>query len=158
MIYLLDTNILRKLLMHFPKKGALFERVWDMIDKMINDGTLLSVDECYNELKKQFSEDSEELKWLNSRKHMFKNPSNDDSLFIKELFMLPKMKESVHTKNIVDNRPSADAYLVALAKNTGAVIVTNERYKPHSAQLPTICETYGIDCIAYDDFMEILST
>ena len=35
--------------------------------------------------------------------------------------------------------------------------VTNENYKPNSAQLPNLCEELGVSCISYDDFMEIVS-
>lgn len=67
------------------------------------------------------------------------------------------MRESIHTKNILENRPAADAYLAAKAKALGAVVVTTETYKPTSAQLPNICEVLGVKCISYDDFLEMLS-
>ena len=89
---------------------------------------------------------------------MFLNPTNAESLILKELFQKSKMQESVHTKNILNNRPSADAYLVAKAKTLNATLVTSETYKPHSAQLPNICEELNVKYISYDDFMEMLSS
>lgn len=35
-----------------------------------------------------------------------------------------------------------------------AIVVTAEEYKPHSAQLPNICEKLGVTYITFDDFME----
>ena len=32
MIYILDTNIIRKLLFHFPKKGKIFEDIWAKLE------------------------------------------------------------------------------------------------------------------------------
>lgn len=61
-------------------------------------------------------------------------------------------------KNILENRPSADVYIAAKAKAINATVVTNEKYKPHSAQLPNLCEELGVKNISYDDFMEILSS
>ena len=37
---------------------------------------------------------------------MFLNPTNAEYLILKELFQKSKMQESVHTKNILNNRPS----------------------------------------------------
>ena len=45
----------------------------------------------------------------------------------------------------------------AHAIGVGGIIVTAEEYKPHSAQLPNVCEELDVKCISYDDFMEIVS-
>ncbi len=157
MIYMIDTGIFRKLLDHFPKQGKLFQEIWEKLDRGIEAGDFISVDECYNELIRHFDEKNPNYVWLHERRSMFHNPTNEESIYIKALFQNAKMRESIHTKNIVDNRPSADAYLAAKAKALGAVVVTTETYKPASAQLPNICEVLGVKCISYDDFMEILS-
>ena len=94
------------------------------------------------------------FKWINERKRMFKNPDGAETLIIRELFKDPKMRESIHTKNILSNRPSADIYIAAKAKQLDATVVTAEEYKPHSAQLPNICEKLGVTYITFDDFME----
>lgn len=156
MVYVLDTNIFRKLLDHFPKKGKAFEAVWNAIDEGIDNKTIVSVDECFNEIANHYSPDSDNFKWVKRRKEMFLNPTNEESLILKELFQNVKMQESIHTKNILSNRPSADAYLAAKAKVLNATLVTSEIYKPHSAQLPNICEELGVRYISYDDFMESL--
>lgn len=36
------------------------------------------------------------------------------------------------------------------------IVVTNENYKPNSAQLPNLCEELDVSCISYDDFMAYL--
>lgn len=114
----------------------------------------ISVDECFNELSGQFSKDNDAFKWINERKKMFKNPDGAETLIIRDLFKDPKMRESIHTKNILSNRPSADIYIAAKAKQLNAIVVTAEEYKPHSAQLPNICEKLGVTYISFDDFME----
>lgn len=157
MVYVLDTNIFRKLLDHFPKKGKAFEAVWEAIDEKIASGELISVDECFNEIIKHFSEEHSSYQWIKRRKEMFKNPTNDESIIIRELFKNKKMRESIHTKNILENRPAADVYLVAKAKALGATVVTTEGYKPNSAQVPNLCEKLGVPCISFDDFMEFFS-
>ena len=158
MIYILDTNIIRKLWFHFPKKGIVFERIWETLNKLIELGIVISVDEVYNELNSQFSSDNEAFAWISEHKYMFKNPDNEESLTIQLLFRNNKFQESIHIKNILGNRPSADAYLVAKAKKLNATIVTTETSKPNSAQLPNICEAFGVMTITYDDFMEFIQS
>lgn len=156
MIYILDTNIIRTLLNYFPKRGKRYEEVWNKIDEKIETGEFISVDECYNELASQFSDKTEQYKWFHGHKKMFKNPNNEESIIISKLLVKPKMQETVHQKNILENRPSADVYIVAKAKALDAIVVTNENYKPNSAQLPNLCEELDVSCISYDDFMAIV--
>lgn len=156
MIYVLDTNIIRTFLNSFPKKGKRFEEVWTTLDNKIKTGELISVDECYNELDRQFSDNSEQYKWFHDHKAMFKNPDDKESIIISRLLQKPKMTETVHQKNILDNRPSADVYIVAKAKAIGATVVTAEKFKPNSAQLPNLCKELDVPYISYDDFMEII--
>ena len=110
MIYILDTNVFREFFFHLPKKGKYFESVWNAFEQGIEKGTYISVDECYNELEGQFSKDAVALKWISERKKMFKNPDDAESKIMCKIFEKPKFQESIHSKNILDNRPSADAY------------------------------------------------
>lgn len=152
--YLLDTCVFRKLLDHFPKKGIRFETVWEQIDNGFETGELLSVDECYNELCLHYDEKNPNYAWIKLKKPYFLGPSNDESIIIKHLFTNPKMQESIHVKNILENRPSADVYIAAKAKQLGAIVVTVEIFKPNSAQLPNMCDSIGVSTISFDDFME----
>lgn len=156
MIYVLDTNIIRTLLNFFPKKGKRFEQVWDAIDAKIASGEFISVDECYNELVRQFSDKTEQYNWFHGHKEMFKNPDNEESIIISKLLLKPKMRETIHQRNILENRPSADVYIAAKAKALDATVVTEEKLKPNSAQLPNLCEELGVSYITYDDLMEII--
>lgn len=157
MIYILDTNIFRKILFHFPKKGKAFESIWEALERGIEQGIFISVDECFNELERQFSKDIDAFKWIEERKGMFLNPNNKESIVIRDLFMEPKFRESIHTKNILSNRPSADAYIIAKAYEMSAIVVTTEEYKPNSAQLPNLCDFLNVKYMDYDSFMEMIA-
>lgn len=87
---------------------------------------------------------------------MFKNPDNDESVIISQLLLNPKMRESIHQRNLLENMLSADLYIVAKAKSLGATVVTNEKEKPNSAQLPNLCKKLNVPFISYDDFMGII--
>ena len=156
MIYIIDTNIIRTLLNFYPKKGKRYEEVWATIDMRIKSGEYISVDECYNELKKQFSDKSDQYKWIYDHREMFKNPDDKESIIISKLLQNSKMRETIHQKNILENRPSADVYIVAKAKVLNAKVVTNEKFRPNSAQLPNLCKELQVEFISYDDFMEIV--
>ena len=157
MIYILDTNIFRKILEHLPKKGEYFEQVWKAFETGIKKGVYQSVDECYNELDAHYDDKNENMQWLKNNKDMFLSPTSDESRIIRSLFEKSKMRESIRTRNILENRPSADPYIAAKAKAVGGIVVTTEKYKSNSAQLPNICEALGVESISYDDFMEIVS-
>ena len=157
MIYILDTNIIRKILSHLPKKGAYFDAIWNALEDGISTGLYISVDECYNELTKQYSKDSDALRWIKKHRKMFLPITNQESIIVRDIFLNNKFRENVHQKNILDNRPSADAFLVAKGRVLEATIVTSEKYKPNSSQLPNMCQSYEIPCIGYDDFMEIIT-
>lgn len=154
MKYLLDTCIFRKLLDHFPRKGKPFEGVWEKFEAGIECGDIISVDECFNELANHYDEKIENYFWIKKRKDSFLVPTDEESIYISQIFVNPKMRENIRRKNILENRPAADAYLVAKAKAIGGTIVTVEEYKPNSAQLPNICEFMTVPCISYDNFME----
>ncbi len=157
MTYILDTCIFRELLDHLPKKGVYFEKIWRTLEEGFSNGNFISVDECFNELMKLYDDKSENAKWLHIHKNSFLNPTNKESLIIKEIFQNKKMQEAVHTKNIIENRPAADVYIIAKAEALNAIIVTKEKYKNHSAQIPNICENRNIQYINYEDFMEMIS-
>ena len=158
MIYVLDTNVFREMISHLPKRGKAFEALWNTIEEKMVNGEIISVDECFNELTLHYSENAEQYPWIHNHKYIFKNPDNQESLIISNILMKPKMRETVHQKNILENRPSADVYIAAKAKALDATVVTKEKYKPHSAQLPNLCEELGVKYISYDDFMEIVSS
>lgn len=79
MIYLLDTNIIRKLLFHSPKKGKVFEDIWAKLEAGIEEEKYISVDECFNELSGQFSKDNDATEmppcsYLPNKKNLFLPP------------------------------------------------------------------------------------
>ena len=86
MIYLLDTNIFREMLEHFPKRGKTFEEIWERFEKGIKDGDIFSVDECYNELTRHYDEKNEYYQWLYDRREKFLNLSNMESIYIRDFF------------------------------------------------------------------------
>ena len=77
----------------------------------------------YNELTKHYSDKTDQYRWIHDHKDMFKNPDNQESLIISQIFQSPKMRENIHQKNILENRPSADPYIVAKAKVLEVTVV-----------------------------------
>ena len=60
------------------------------------------------------------------------------------------------------NEDIADAWIIAIAKELGLTIVTEEQKVPNlgqgnlvkSAKIPDICDDWGIRCISRNDFFE----
>ena len=125
MVYVLDTNIFRKLLDHFPKKGKAFEDVWEAIDEKIASGELVSVDECFNEIAKHFSEETSNFQWVKRRKEMFQNPTDAESLIIRDLFQ-NKKNARVHSYKKYSRKPSCGGCILGgKSQGTGCYACNN---------------------------------
>jgi len=94
MVYILDTNIIRKILFHLPRKGRYFECVWEALERGIEAGTYISVDECFNELERQFSKEVDAFQWIINRKKMFVNPGDEESTIMGQIFANPKFRHN----------------------------------------------------------------
>ena len=93
MVYILDTNIFRKILEHLPRKGESFVRIWNAIELGIQNKVYQSVDECYNELDAHYDDSNENMQWLKDHKGMFLVPTSAESCIIRKLFEKPKMRD-----------------------------------------------------------------
>ena len=51
MIYVLDTNIIRKIWFHLPRKGQMFEKIWKAFEDCIDKG---EIGNCQTIRRQQF--------------------------------------------------------------------------------------------------------
>lgn len=50
--------------------------------------------------------------------------------------------------------PAADPFVIARAKIIGGCVVTEEKLKPNAAQIPNVCDHFGIDCTNLEGLIE----
>ena len=61
----------------------------------------------------------------------------------------------IRRKERLKERPVADPFVIARAKCLeNGCVVTTEKHKPNSAQIPNVCEYFGVDWTDLEGFME----
>jgi hypothetical protein len=126
-----------------------FPSVWQHIENLINQGTISSSIEVYDELKDD--DNPEFVAWLKSKRTIFL-PVDDSQL--------PHLKEIVCKYPELTNgkRNNADPCLVALAKSLGASVITSEKYQPSASptkpKIPNLCEEFGVTSLTLLDFLQ----
>jgi len=150
MVYVFDTNSFRVLGHYFPQR---FPTIWGNLNALIVEERLISVREVFNEINaggnKPFI-----LSWVKANKKIFLTPTNEEMMFVSEIFSIPHFQNLVGQKQTLKGTPVADPFIIACAKIKNGCVVTEETMKSGAARIPNICEHFGIDCTNVEGFME----
>lgn len=123
-----------------------FPTLVDLLDGLIGQGRLVSVEIAYDEVQKMGSSGLQS--WSKQRKASFDATKNHlgEALAIEGAY--PALKDP----NAMFDE--ADAYVIALAQLQGAVVVTAETPAAHkrkpkrSMYIPDVCSALGMTCIS----------
>lgn len=122
--------------------------VWDRLEELIAEGSVVAPMEVYQELAKTSIPDEPLFLWVKERKNrLFLKLSRDHLLALREV-----LKKYPNAVTDAHDPPYADPILVAVALAEGLVVVTSEklteemrRHKnPPKPKLPFICENMGV--------------
>jgi hypothetical protein len=148
-LYCVDTSFLingwRK---HY--RIDVFAPVWDRLDVLIEDGTLLSCEEVYFELARQ---KDELLEWAKYRKAAFQKPTARTIAECKKIMSkYPNFAASGGSTN------AADPWVIAHAIATESTVVTDETRAPNQRatkppRIPDVCDAMGIRWLPPIDFL-----
>ena len=161
-IYVVDTNVFShslKNLMPFD----VFDSFWLPWSDGMKNGTIISVDEVYNELDNLWGAENPkknriaEGEWLKIHRNYFLGLTEAEGHIVAEIYKSKKFQEGVKERSLREGTPEADAILVAKAKSVGGIVVTNESNdKPNSEKIPNICVSLGVPYIKKEDFYRVL--
>lgn len=130
-----------------------FPSFWDKFEEMVQAGAVVSVREVRNELERQAIHDHI-LEWAKAHNEFFPVPSAEETEFVRDIFgNVAKFREMVRKKNILEGWPVADPFLVASGKINERCVVTEEKERRNSAQLPNVCAHYQVKCTDLEGFM-----
>lgn len=150
MKYVFDTSALIILKNYYP---TTFTTLWSRIDKLAQNGTIVSVREVFNELHNyndvDFIQD-----WAKRHKAIFGKPSNAEQLVVQLILAIPHFQTLIGNKAILKGTPVADPFVVAAGKVKGGTVVTQETFKANAAKIPNVCEHFDVPCIDLETFME----
>lgn len=143
--YVFDANILINIQRRQPRD--LFPSVWKKITELIENGTVISSQEVFDELSRG---DDSLVEWAKEHKSSFQ-PS-DITIQEQVRSILKDNRGLVEGGKKLNN---ADPFVIALAMQNGCKIVTEETptNSGSAPKIPDICNKMGIPYIDFVDFM-----
>lgn len=146
--YIIDTCSLINASKNYSLNKKVFEKIWNKFDKMIDEGTLISISEVKDEIK-----DDGLLNWCSSHNNFFisinKEIQDNVKIVLRDFPQLIKIRSSANS--------NADPFIVAAAIDLNATVITDEHISggddPH---IPNACKKYDIECISLLDFINTL--
>ncbi len=144
--YVIDACALIDAAKNYNMSKKTFSNIWETLDKLVEEGRLISSKEILDELK---DDDIEE--WGKNHKEAFLSLSKEIQEKVTEILgQYPNM-----IKITTKGNSNGDPFLIATAIVEGGVIVTNE--KKNGDKIPVVCEKMGIEYTDLNGFLnEIL--
>jgi len=150
MIYVFDSSPLIDLFKHYYPDC--FPSLWENFDALILEQRIISVREVRNELERWNDRLSD---WVKNHRELFLTPTYDELNFVTEIFKETHFQSLVRQKTITQGKPVADPFVIAKAQALEeGCVVTQEIYKPGSAQIPNVCEHFDTPCMNLEAFMK----
>lgn len=150
MKYVFDSGPLIDLFRHYyPQR---FPTLWENFGTVIGEGRISSVSEVLKELE---GHEDALANWGKSNRHLFYAPQPEELDFVTTIFEVEHFQGLVKKKERLQGKPVADPFVIAKAMISGGCVVTTEKLKPNSAQIPNVCAHFKIECVNLEGFMEI---
>lgn len=125
---------------HFPS-------FWRELDKLIQSGELLASEMVHEEIKQKADE---LLRYVSQRQALFVPVDDLQQQIVTEIVnKFPKLADYNNTREV------ADPYVVALAKQRGLTVVTDEQRPPRGkVKIPEVCQYMQVKCIGILRFLD----
>jgi hypothetical protein len=150
MIYVFDSGpLIWMFRYYYPDR---FPSLWEQFHELIAKQRIISVKEVSRELDGQ---DDLLANWINDNKSIFQEPTQNEMLFIGEIFQVSHFQGLIKKQKLLQGKPVADPFVIAKANLVqNGCVVTIEKYKENSSQIPNVCKHFKIPCINLEQFME----
>lgn len=147
-IYVIDACALINAAQNYNMTKKSFAHIWEALDKMIQDGELISSVEIMDELKDDCLQS-----WAKQRKSCFLPLSKEiQAKTVEILAQFPTLIKIRSTGN-----SNADPFLIATAALQGGTIVTDEKLgdsKTKDYKIPNVCQALEIPYINLHMFLD----
>ena len=150
MIYVFDTSSIRSLQHFYP---SVFKTIWDGLDSLIQQQSLISTREVWNEIERQ-NVSSDVLAWAKQNKRIFTTPAATELQFVATILQIKHFQALIGEQQRLKGTPVADPFVIACAKIRGGTVVTEEQLKPNAAKIPNVCTHFNVPCIDLEKFMQ----
>lgn len=137
--YMMDACSFTELRRTYPRPP--FDAVWKLMDRLVAEGRLLSVELVLDELNVQ---DDEVAQWANRNSRLFLRL---DRLIQEQARTI--LGTHAALVDLKKKKSSADPFLIAAAIVHQATVVTQEKPSggPPKLKIPNVCAAYGVPCI-----------
>lgn len=126
---------------------------WKCLDDLIHRGLIRAPFEVKGELRRQ-QEETESAKqdlyrWFSQRDEFFVKATEETLAYASEITRrFSKLVRKTTPREV------ADPYVIALARAESCTVVSQEKRKPRTVNIPLVCEYYGIRHIDLFDFVK----
>ena len=162
-LYVLDTNTISQIFRSYYQDT--FLGFWTRFDELIRSERAISVRAVRRELENDSRVDIrgsvEHLRHLN--REFFGEPKDQEQVLVREMLHDPSLSSANNrwAERARGNREDADPFIIAKARAheelfVRAVVVTQES-KNNPANIPAVCQKFGIPCIDLKEMMAVLS-
>jgi hypothetical protein len=150
MSYAFDNSPLSTLFKNFYP--TVFPSLWRDFDNLVADGAVLSTREVLREIEDGGPKNLQQ--WAADHVELFPAPTAQEAQFVTRIYAVPHFQNNIEGKKLLRGGRVADPFVIARAAIAGATVVTMETLKPHAADIPNICQHFGIRCLSLEDFMK----
>jgi len=132
---------------HYPPE--VFPSLWKRFEELIAAGIFRAVDEVLVEL--EVKSDDPLIQWTRAQRGLFAPADDDVQTTVTEILQaFPGLVRTTAQKS------DADAFVIALALQGEATVVTEERFSRNPQarpKIPDVCRDRGVDCISTLDLL-----
>ena len=94
------------------------------------------------------------MSWANDNEDIFSAPTSDEGRYVAQIFKVAHFQNNIEGKKLLNGGYVADPFVIARAAVASAAVVSMETYKPNAADIPNICDHFGVRCLSLEKFME----
>lgn len=142
MAYVLDTNAF-SVFGHYYRDS--FPSFWENLDRLVAEDRITSIRQVEQELER-YNANRHIREWVSNHESLFVTPSSEVMEGVREIFAVPHFQQMIGEKRRLGPRPVADPWVIARAWELDGCVVSEETPKPNSAQIPNVCDHFGVEC------------
>jgi hypothetical protein len=147
--FVFDSNSWRVLENYYPSQ---FPSFWDRFNGAVDDGSVVSVREVFNELDRQLQTDWMRT-WVRAHRGAFLDPAGAETVFVSRIFLVPHFQVLVGQEQLLRGQPVADPFVIACAQHHRGCVVTEETLRPNAAKIPNVCQHFGVEYTNVEGFL-----
>jgi len=134
---------------YYPRDISVFKPIWERIDALIDDGTIVATEFVKVELERK---DDEVLEYVKSKQNLIIPLDDEQQDHVAEI-----VNRFPNWINPHSQRNKADPFVMALARSMGLTVVTYEKNGGESnVKIPYACAQFDVPCLHYLDFLRKL--